>query len=141
MARVLVVDDDAAIRQLLTFAFSMEGHTVATLSDGSRVIETLRTSSERVIVFMDVMMPLVDGLEVCRQLEAEPALLGQHVVVLMSAGFVPSEPLPSAVRATLSKPFNLERALSMVVRMSAEPLALIPSCSEPSERSLSVRPV
>ena len=89
MARVLVVDDDAAIRQLLTFAFTMEGHTVETLADGRGVVEALRASSERVIVFMDVMMPHMDGLEVCRQLMEEPALLSRHAVVLMSAGLTP----------------------------------------------------
>lgn len=131
MARILVVDDDAAIRQLLTFAFMMEGHTVETLPDGREVIETLRKSSERVIVFMDVMMPLMDGLEVCRLLMKEPALASRHAVVLMSAGLPTDEPIPQVVQETLSKPFNLERALRLVERLASAPSALIVPESRP----------
>lgn len=141
MARVLVVDDDAAIRQLLTYAFTMEGHTVETLADGRGVVEALRASSERVIVFMDVMMPHMDGLEVCRQLMEEPALLSRHAVVLMSAGLTPGAPLPGAVRETLSKPFNLERALLIVERLGAQPSALVANEAPPVGVGAPVRTV
>jgi CheY-like chemotaxis protein len=127
MARILVVDDDATIRQLLTFAFSMEGHSVETLGDGRGVVEALREASERVIVFMDVMMPHIDGLEVCRQLQEESLLLARHAIVLMSAGLTQIGPLPTAVKETLPKPFNLERALKLVELLSEEPAVLITS--------------
>lgn len=125
MARILVVDDDAAIRQLLTFAFSMEGHDVETLSDGRGVVETLRASSERVVVFMDVMMPHMTGLDVCRQLMDEPALLSQHAIVLMSAGVASGERPPKVVCETLDKPFNLERALRLAEQLGTESPVLI----------------
>lgn len=141
MARVLVVDDDAAIRQLLTFAFSMEGHTVNALADGCGVIEALRASSERVVVFMDVMMPHMDGLEVCRQLTEEPALASRHAVVLMSAGLPPDASIPGVVRATLAKPFNLERALRLVEQLSAEPSTLVGAEARPEDVNAPVRTV
>jgi len=141
MARVLVVDDDATIRQLLTFAFTMEGHTVETLSDGRGVVEALQASAERVTVFMDVMMPHMDGLEVCRLLMEEPALLSRHVIVLMSAGLIPGEPLPGAVRETLAKPFNLERALLMVERLNAQPAALATNETPSVDMGVPVRAV
>lgn len=125
MARILVVDDDAAIRQLLTFAFTMEGHLVETLADGCGVVELLRESSERVIVLMDVMMPHMDGLDVCRLLVEEPALAVRHAVVLMSAGLPPDATIPRVARETLSKPFSLDRALRMIERLSAKPAALV----------------
>ncbi len=141
MARILVVDDDAAIRQLLMFAFSMEGYDVEALSDGRDVVETLRASAERVTVFMDIMMPHVNGLEVCRQLMNEPALLSRHVVVLMSAGITPGEALPGSVRETLAKPFSLDRALRLAEQLGAEPPALISTEGAPEEASAPLRSV
>ncbi|HEX9036328.1 MAG TPA: response regulator [Ktedonobacterales bacterium] len=123
MARVLVVDDDPTIRQLLTIAFSMDGHTVETLADGREVLATLRVSAERMIVFMDIMMPYVDGLAVCHQLQDEPELLARHAVVVMTAGLGSFEPFPSFIRDALGKPFHLERALALVERFDAESLA------------------
>lgn len=140
MARVLVVDDDAAIRQLLTFAFSMEGHTVETLSDGRDVIEILRAASERVIVFMDVMMPHMDGLEVCHLLVDQPTLLSRHAVVLMSAGFTPGQPLPVAVRDTLAKPFNLENALHLIDLFDADSSPFVVAEVTPAGGSATDRP-
>jgi CheY-like chemotaxis protein len=139
MARVLVVDDDAAIRQLLTFALTMERHLVEMLSDGRGVVETLRESSERIIVLMDVMMPHMDGLEVCRLLAEEPALAARHALVLMSAGLPPDATVPHVVRETLAKPFNLERVLRLVERLGAEPAAVPISETQPADMATPAR--
>lgn len=121
MAHVLVVDDDATIRRLLTFAFSMEGHTVETLSDGRGTLEALRAAPERVVVFMDLMMPHLDGYAVCQQLESEPSLLARHAVVVMSAALHVDAPLPACACETLAKPFDLNRALALAERLALEP--------------------
>lgn len=125
MAHVLVVDDDATIRRLLTFAFSMEGHTVETLSDGRGALESLRAAPDRVIVFMDLMMPHLDGYAVCQQLESEPRLLELHAVVVMSAALHVDAPPPTCARETLAKPFDLNRALALVERLTLEPERVI----------------
>lgn len=119
MARTLVVDDDASIRQLLTYALSMEGHDVETLPDGREVVERLRASPARVVVLMDVMMPYVTGLDALRALMDEPSLLQRHSVILMSAGFPPDVSLPDGAYEMLPKPFNLRRALELVERLGA----------------------
>lgn len=121
MAHVLVVDDDATIRRLLTFAFSMEGHTVETLPDGRGILDALRASSGRVVVFMDLMMPHLDGFAVCAQLESEPDLLARHAIVVMSAGLSASALPPACAREALAKPFDLNRALALVERLALEP--------------------
>lgn len=139
MAKVLVVDDDAAIRQLLTYAFSMEGYAVETLCDGRGVVERLRESAERIVVLMDVMMPNVDGMEVCRLLMEEPTTLTRHAIVLMSAGLTAGEALPQAAREALAKPFNLERALDLVERLSGEQPALVASDARPVDPGPAMR--
>ncbi|HEX8731742.1 MAG TPA: response regulator [Ktedonobacterales bacterium] len=120
MARVLVVEDDPAIRQMLTFALELEGHVVEALGDGEQVVPTLAAAPERVVVLLDLMMPRVTGWEVCERLGADPALAARHAVVIMSAGLTPEQRLPDVVRAALLKPFNLITALGLVERLAAE---------------------
>lgn len=123
MARVLVVEDDPAIRQMLTLALEMEGHVTSALGDGTEVVPTLRLAQERVVVLMDLMMPRMTGWEVCAQLADEPILAARHAIVVMSAGITPDERFPDMVRAALLKPFNLTTALSLVEALSVEPEA------------------
>lgn len=130
MTQALVVDDDPGIRQLLTYALSMEGYSVETLADGREVVERLRAAESRVVVLMDVMMPYMDGLTVCARLAEEPELLTRHAVILMSAAFTPGAPAPFGVRGTLPKPFRLERALALLERFAAEPPALVAADSD-----------
>jgi CheY-like chemotaxis protein len=131
MARVLVVEDDLAIRQMLTYALELEGYAVSSLSDGSLVVQTLREATERVVVLLDLMMPYVTGWEVCERLAAEPALAARHAVVIMSAAISPGERFPDVVRAALLKPFTLTTALALVETLSLEPAT--PSASQAGE--------
>jgi len=121
MARVLVVEDDPAIRQMLTFALELEEYDVSSLGDGAQVVATLQQAPERVIVLLDLMMPRVTGWEVCERLAADPALAARHAVVVMSAGITPDQRFPDVVRAALMKPFNLTTVLALVETLSAEP--------------------
>jgi len=70
MATVLVVDDDPKIRDLLRLYVTREGHRVIFAEDG---VEALMAAHQKSLdlVLLDVMLPGVDGLEVCRQLRAE----------------------------------------------------------------------
>jgi CheY-like chemotaxis protein len=121
MARVLVVEDDPAIRQMLTIALELEGHVVSSLGDGVLVVPTLREATERTVVLLDLMMPRVTGWEVCERLTAEPALAERHAVVVMSAAIAPGDRFPEVVRAALLKPFTLTTALSLVEALGVEP--------------------
>ena len=120
MARILVVDDDRAIRELLSFALAFEGHKVATLSDGSEVVAVLAAIQEPCIVLLDVMMPDVDGWEVCRRLESNPALLLHHRVILMTACPPQDGTYPPAVSALMRKPFELDRLTQVIATLVAE---------------------
>ncbi len=121
MARVVVVEDDPAIRQMLAFALELEGYAVSSLGDGSQVVPTLQQATERVVVLLDLMMPRVTGWEVCQRLADEPALAARHAVVVMSAGITPDQRFPDVVRAALMKPFNLTTVLALVEKLCAEP--------------------
>jgi CheY-like chemotaxis protein len=121
MARVLIVEDDQAIRQMLSIALELEGYEVSALGDGTQVIATLREAEGRVVTLLDLMMPRVNGWEVCERLSAEPELAARHAIVIMSAAIEPGARFPAFVRAALLKPFALSTALSLVEALSLEP--------------------
>jgi two-component system, OmpR family, response regulator MprA len=78
--RILVVDDDAAVRESLGRALRLEGYDVELASDGLEALERLQGSGDDPdLVVLDVLMPNIDGLEVCRRLRR----MGSRLPVLM----------------------------------------------------------
>ena len=69
MARILVVDDEPAVRSSVQRALQLKGYEVATASDGEEALSAVEDQRPDAIV-LDVMMPHVDGLEVARRLRA-----------------------------------------------------------------------
>ena len=78
MSTVLVADDDADIRELVTFKLEQEGHEVHAVADGEAARRAVLDVSPD-IVLLDVMMPRRTGLEVCEALRAAPETAGLPV--------------------------------------------------------------
>jgi two-component system response regulator MprA len=76
--RVLVVDDDRAVREALRRALTLAGYELRVAEDGARAIELVAQEIPDAVV-LDIAMPAIDGLEVCRRLR----LLGNRVPILM----------------------------------------------------------
>ncbi len=70
MARILVVDDDGHIREVVRFALEKAGHTVIEAADGRAGLEAFEAQAPEVVV-LDIIMPEEDGLEVCRKIRAQ----------------------------------------------------------------------
>jgi two-component system response regulator MprA len=78
LPRVLVAEDDRSVRESLTRALKLEGYEVDAVSDGEQALAAYEAAPPAVVV-LDVMMPNVDGLTVCRRLRAR----GSTVPILM----------------------------------------------------------
>jgi two-component system, OmpR family, response regulator MprA len=76
--RLLVVDDDPSVREALALVLDLDGFEVSTAEDGREAIRTLAVSHQDAVV-LDVLMPGLDGLEVCRRIRAS----GDRTPVLM----------------------------------------------------------
>jgi two-component system response regulator MprA len=77
---ILVVDDEPAVREALRRALELEGYDVELAEDGARALERLANGApEPEAVLLDVLMPNVDGIEVCRRLREE----GRRLPILM----------------------------------------------------------
>lgn len=122
--RLLLADDDRAIRESLERALELEGYLVTSVADGVQALSAIRRETPDVVV-LDVMMPGVDGLGVCRVIRAD----GLLVPVLMLTARVEVdarvEGLDAGADDYLAKPFELEELLArlraLLRRVPAEP--------------------
>jgi DNA-binding response OmpR family regulator len=114
MARVLVVDDDPAIRQLLTDVLEMEGYEVGVAVDGLAAVREIRASAPDFVV-LDVMMPGMDGFGVLSVIRALP---GEPVPVLMLTAAAEQDASARAwvggVDYYLAKPFTADAVLDVI---------------------------
>ena len=78
MARVLVVDDEPAVRRALERALRLESYDVTLAADGEEALDALATEPVDAVV-LDILMPKLDGLEVCRRMRKA----GDRTPVLM----------------------------------------------------------
>ena len=79
---VLVVDDDATIRRLLQITLETEGFTVTTAGDGVEGLRMAQEAPRPDLVLLDIMMPGMDGLQVCHTLKNDPSTKDMPVVLL-----------------------------------------------------------
>jgi two-component system, OmpR family, response regulator MprA len=112
-SRILIAEDDRGVRQSLERALRFEGYDVNIANDGSEALEALG-AGEPDLVLLDVMMPHIDGLTVCRRLRASgsdvPVLMltARHEVRDRVAG------LDAGADDYLVKPFALEELLARI---------------------------
>jgi len=81
MAKIVVADDDADIRDLVVFKLEQSGHEVLAFGDGASAVEACQRDVPE-LVLLDVMMPGMSGLDACRAMRADPALARVSVILL-----------------------------------------------------------
>jgi DNA-binding response OmpR family regulator len=121
VVKVLAVDDDPTILRLLQVNLEMDGHEVHTADDGEAALERVR-EVEPEILLLDVMMPHLDGWEVCERLRADPA--NDHLpIVFLSARAQESDlARGTAVGADayITKPFDPLALVELVERLARD---------------------
>ncbi len=115
MPRVLIVDDEPALREALRAGLELAGHEVHEATDGAEGLAKATPLRPDVII-LDVRMPGLDGYAVCRRLKANPAM--QRIPVIFLTG-VDDAGLHCRVReaggtACLTKPFGLPALTALI---------------------------
>jgi two-component system, OmpR family, response regulator MprA len=112
--KILVVDDERAVRESLRRALELEGYEIELAADGNEALYRLEVTEEPDAVILDVLMPGVDGLEVCRRLRGA----GSKLPVLMLTARTEVEDRVAGLDAGaddyVTKPFALEELLARV---------------------------
>jgi two-component system response regulator MprA len=132
--RILVVDDDRAVRESLRRSLQFNGYQVELASDGQQALENIGDSRPDAMV-LDVMMPRLDGLEVCRRLRSTGDDL--PILVLTARDLVSDRVagLDAGADDYLPKPFALEELLARL-RALLRRTTLDAAAAEKSEPSL-----
>lgn len=109
----MVVDDEQAVRDSLRRSLGFNGYEVSQASDGAEALELIRAERPELVI-LDVMMPKIDGLEVCRQLRSTGY---ERPVLMLTARDGVSDRvagLDAGADDYLPKPFALEELLARV---------------------------
>ena len=84
MARILVADDDTSSLDVMTVALAAEGHEVLCASNGQEAVETALVEQPD-LVFLDVMMPVMNGYEACEQLRNDPDIPQSLPIIFLTS--------------------------------------------------------
>src|SRR5207245_2984541 len=82
---ILVIDDEPYILRSLSYLLQREGYTVETATNGEEGLQRVR-SLRPPLVFLDIMMPHMNGYEVCEQVKQDPSLEHTYVIMLSAKG-------------------------------------------------------
>lgn len=118
--RILVVDDDPVIRDMMVDILELEGYAVKLARNGLEALDILR-GDDRYLVFLDLMMPVLNGKELCEILDVEPDLRAHHILVLMSALDKMEEAATLNVNALMPKPFSVDHVLDILTPYMQHP--------------------
>lgn len=103
MARILIVEDDADIRQLVAAVLAEDGYETEEAADGMAALDKVRNSTPDAVV-LDLYMPRMDGFEFLNVCRMVPGCAKMPVLVLTASDQLPVD---KRVRACLKKPFDL----------------------------------
>ena len=108
--KILVIEDDADIREVLSLLLSMEGFDVSVAEDGLSALEYLRSAAALPdLVLLDLVMPFMDGYQFRREQKLDPRL-SQIPVIIMTANQLPEDQTLGAA-GFLRKPVALDQVV------------------------------
>ncbi|HOE97659.1 MAG TPA: response regulator [Candidatus Sumerlaeota bacterium] len=113
--KVLLADDEEDVKVVLKMFLESKGYDIVTAYDGLDAIDQARTHKPDVIL-LDIMMPLVDGFEVCRKLKGDPETAEIPIIMLSAASHAESvqKGLDAGAAEYLIKPFEPEQLVKVL---------------------------
>jgi CheY-like chemotaxis protein len=112
MPKILVVDDEDDVRNLLVMIFRDAGYQVSSAQNGKEAVDKARNEKPD-LIFLDILMPVMDGFEACSRLKKDP-ITKDTFIAFLTAKDMPQDwdrGLQSEADVYIAKPFNNERLL------------------------------
>ena len=115
MPKILIVDDDITITELMKALAKMEGHEPTTVNDSLQAMEIARSLNPDLIT-LDLMMPGLTGFELCKLLHDDPKFSNKPIVIVSAKDDPESKEQAKQAGATdyLTKPFGLEEFINKI---------------------------
>ena len=128
--KILVVDDEIYIVHILDFSLGMEGYEVVTALDGEQALEKVKTEKPDLIV-LDIMMPKLDGYEVCKSIKSNAATQNIPVILLSAKGRNVDQKMGFDVGADdyITKPFSPRKLVERINQLLGQTAAERPTPS------------
>lgn len=118
MAQILVVDDSASMRNMVTATLQSAGHKVTDAGDGQAALDKAKTGKFDAVV-TDLNMPIMDGIELVKNLRSLPTYKYTPILLLTTESSADKKTQGKQAGATgwLVKPFNPEKLLATIARV------------------------
>jgi DNA-binding response OmpR family regulator len=128
--KILVVDDEIYIVHILDFSLGMEGYEVITALDGEQALERLKADKPDLVV-LDIMMPKLDGYEVCKVIKSNAATKGTPVILLSAKGRNVDQKMGFDVGADdyITKPFSPRKLVERINQLLGQAISERPASS------------
>ena len=119
--KILIADDNENIREALTYLLEDEGYTLSLAKDGAEALRKVKEFRPD-IVFLDIMMPEINGYDVCRTIKTDPSLKNTYIIMLTAKGQVTEQERGKEVGADeyIVKPFSPMEILTRIKNILAK---------------------
>lgn len=120
--RILIVDDEPAIVDVLVYNFQKENFDVATAADGRSALQKAASFAPDLVI-LDLMLPVIDGLQVCRQLRGDPKMKNVRILMLTAKGEETDEIVGFNLGADdyVAKPFRIKPLIERIKALLRRP--------------------
>ena len=118
--KIIIVEDDKDISGLITYNLTKEGFLVEQVFDGLSAIQRIKEEVFNIII-LDIMLPGIDGFDICRQIKEDPRYFRSFIVVVSAKSHEQDKLYAHLLGADcyLTKPFGLNSLLNAVKEISA----------------------
>lgn len=110
--KIILIEDDEGVTRLVQFKLSKEGYDIKIFPNGEKVVDYLK-SNKVSLVISDVMMPVVDGMTILKQIKSTPEI--SHIPVILLSTFTSESVILEGLRAGaadyITKPFSTSELL------------------------------
>ena len=129
MKKILVVEDEAAIREFVVINLKRAGYETVEAENGEQAISTFFASDDFQVVLLDIMMPGIDGLQVCKQIRAKNPTVGIIMLTAKSQEMDKVSALMMGADDYMTKPFSPTELVARVDSLNRRVELLIKSKS------------
>jgi len=116
--QILIADDAPHIARSLSFVLQKEGFSVDVANNGAEALQKIREERPKV-VFLDIVMPKMTGLDICKEIKTDPLLKDTYVIILTAKGgeLDRQECMSVGADEYMTKPFSPREVLERVLKL------------------------
>jgi len=120
MAKILIVDDDALITGLMQSLVGIDGHQAFVVNDSTEAMSVAR-SAEPDLITLDLMMPNLNGYDLCALLRADPQFAETPIIIVSAKEDTQSrqQAFSAGANEFINKPFNIDDFLAVIRRLTS----------------------